>query len=106
MFRILLIIGLLFAGATQGFARKVDVAVDDVPSYLSLDQVVAELRVANCCDETVVLQAKSTYCKSDCKGVIASLLAVPHNSVQVPDGLVSTRQSSVSDYLEPGPPKS
>lgn len=106
MFRILIIIGLLFASASQGFARKVDFAIADVPTYVTIDQVIAELRAPDCCEAEPVLQAKSTYCKSDCKGVIGSLLDVPLKAAQAPDGMQSKRHSSISDYLEPGPPKS
>ncbi len=106
MFRILIIIGLLFASATQGFARKVDIAVDDVPTYLTMDQVISELRAPDCCDAEPVIQVKSTYCKSDCKGVIGSLLDVPQKSGEIPDEMAQRHQNSIFENLEPGPPKS
>ncbi|MEP3049228.1 MAG: hypothetical protein ABJL55_19905 [Roseibium sp.] len=106
MFRILIIIGLLFASASQGFARKVDVVVDDPAKLVITPTFSDELAAPRCCDEKPVVESKSTYCKSDCKGVISSGLIVPLRSPQAPDDVSSSVRHSVVGHVEHGPPKS
>ncbi|MEP2704215.1 MAG: hypothetical protein ABJQ71_07320 [Roseibium sp.] len=105
MFRILIIIGLLFATASQGFARKVDVSVADPTEQVIATTLLGELAAPTCCDEKPVIESKSTYCKSDCKGVISTGLIVPLKASQVPDGASHSVRHSIIGYVEHGPPK-
>lgn len=106
MFRILLLAGLIFASASQGFARKVDFEVEDALEVVVVQAVTVELGSPPCCDEKPMVETKSTYCKSDCKGVIASGLVVPDKRSEAPDGALAVPRHSAFDPLEPGPPKS
>ena len=106
MFRILLIIGLLFASASQGFAHKVKLSVDESSVPTTLNSLSAELVAPECCKDQVAVPAKPSHCKSDCKGVIADVSAVPFKTTRALDGVPISFTRSVTDLLEPGPPKS
>ena len=106
MFRILLLAGLIFASAHQGFARKVDFALEDALAVVIVQSDKVELGSQPCCQENPVKETKSTYCKSDCKGVIASGLVVLHKKSEAQDGALAVAHNSASVPLEPGPPKS
>ena len=108
MFRILLIIGLLIAGAQQGFARgAVDVSADVAPVLMTMDLAVAQLQDATCCDEEPGAETKPSYCKnSECKAVMAAAAFNAHNGPDHPDRVVVRHHSSVAERQEPKPPNS
>ena len=108
MFRILLITVLFFASAQQGWAwGKVDVQVKDAPAAVVVALSETALAAVECCEEAPVAEQSTSHCKSsDCKAVIASLsTAVSKKSTSgVPQG--ARTRSSVTTFVETGPPKS
>ena len=109
MFRVLLIVGLLFAGAHQGLARgDIELAGTEAPVFMTMDQAVAQLQTVDCCSEAPVSETKSTHCKSssECKAVISTAYLVPFKAGHHPDFVSAINRSSVAERLEPRPPNS
>ncbi|WFE91483.1 hypothetical protein K1718_09020 [Roseibium porphyridii] len=106
MFRILLIVGLLLAGAQQSLARgNVDLyqAAPEAIAVYVVDE--ADLLDDECCEDKAVTDTKPTYCKSsDCKAVIGSGLLETFETRERLDTTRPLRRSSVSGRLEPRPP--
>ncbi|GAA0776367.1 hypothetical protein E1180_14400 [Roseibium denhamense] len=105
MFRILLLVGLIFASASQGFARKIDVPSEGVPVAPVLQIITAESADLTCCSDQQVVDTQSPYCKSDCKGVVTGLMVMPFKASDAPDEASLPGQRSFHVPLEPGPPK-
>ncbi|MFN3251392.1 hypothetical protein [Roseibium album] len=108
MFRILLIVGLLIAGAQQGFARgAVDVSLDGVSNVITMDVAVAQLQEDTCCGEEPIAESKPSFCKnSECKAVMAGATFVSRDVQDHPDWVSVRHHTSVPKRLEPKPPNS
>lgn len=108
MFRILLIVGLLLAGAHQSLARgNVELSHDDVTVYLSMDLALQGFLEVETGEEQSASDTNPSYCKSsDCKAVIASAMAAPFQLLQEPDWSRELGRLSIPQRLEPRPPNS
>lgn len=108
MLRIVILVGLILASASQGFAHKVGVWPDPVQSAQSIEAVEVfpgENAEPSEVPDNSVGEAKSTYCQFDCKGVIAASIIVPAKSSPVPDGAGGIRHHSIFEPLDPRPPE-
>lgn len=106
MFRILLLVGLIFASASQGFARKVDVLPAAGDPVQVIETHAGDLVAPPAAPDMPVIETKTTYCKSDCKGVISGISLVPPKASQAPDATTAMQRHSFVEPLEPEPPKS
>lgn len=107
MVRIVLILGLFFACVQQGLALgKVDVSVASTPVVLMSNEVAVSADVPECCEAAQSTETKSSRCISDCKAVIATASVVPLKTTQDLDGNPDVGRSSVTERLEPRPPRS
>lgn len=107
MVRIVLILGLLFACVQQGLALgKVDVSVSTDPVVMTNSASAVSADVPECCETAQPTETKSSRCISDCKAVIATTSVVPLKTTQDLDGNPDAGRSSVTERLEPRPPKS
>jgi hypothetical protein len=109
MFRILLIVGFLFAGAHQSLARgDIELTGAEASVFVTMDQAMAQLQQPDCCGEQPAAKTKSTHCKSssECKAVIATALLVPFTDEDHPDWKLTHNRNSIAERLEPRPPNS
>ncbi|WP_305987234.1 hypothetical protein [Roseibium sp. MMSF_3544] len=108
MFRVLLIIGLLIAGAQQGFARgSVGMSASELPVVMTMDLAIAQLHEKECCSEQPVAETKPSYCKnSECKAVMAAASFNSLSGQDHPDWVSVRHHTSVPERLEPKPPNS
>ncbi|WP_298822861.1 hypothetical protein [uncultured Roseibium sp.] len=106
MFRILLIVGLLLAGAQQSLARGNVDLYQAAPEAISVYVVGEAAQLEDeCCEDKAVADTKPTYCKSsDCKAVMGSGLLETFETRERLDTTRPLRRSSVSGRLEPRPP--
>jgi len=106
MFRILLIVGLLLAGAQQSLARgNIELTETASEIEISLWQTGTHLSAEDPAGDPATADTTPSYCKSsDCKAVIGSLVLTAFRTHDNPDTTKPVRRHSVAARLEPRPP--